>query len=515
VDSFLQRHASEIKGTLSGLDRVRFRGSLRQLCHWGGMMKFLGYVSVLLKEFKDWALDLTTEVREATRKLAESAGRPVRFLPSSAWRKEDIALRIAQEDGINEGLIAVLTCVESCATWQVRKDRERKLLVLEPHSGRCLHEYFYFLHPQLGLMHVRLQTFIPFTVHVCINGREWLARELTRRNLGFEQRDNCFVDLADVAQTQQVFDQLLETDWCAFLDGLLRTVHPSAAQMFGKAKPEYYWSADETEWATDIMFRSPEALAGVYQPLVRHAITTHDVRDVLRFFGKRPNVRSLQVDEVESSLGERVEGMRIKHQLNKNSVKMYDKQETVLRVETTIVDTSKLRVRRGSEQNPDDVKLRRMRKGVADLSRRADASQSVNTRFLESLSAVDCQEALQTTIAPLCQPTELGGRRLRALSPFQPAETRVLEAVNRGEFLLHGFRNQDLRALLFTGEQSLTRKQQAGKVTRLLRLLRAHGLIRKVPHSHRYQVTKTGRLQITAILAAQHTATSKLVQIAA
>jgi len=411
MQSFLQRHASEIKGVLSGFDRIRFRGSLRQLSYQNGMMKFLTYVSVLLKDFKDWAQSLTTQVRDSTNQLAESAGRPVRYLYSSQVRKENVALQIAEKDQITEGLIAVLTCVEPCYTWHVRKDPQRKLLVLEPFSGKCLHQYFYFLHPQLGLMHVRLQTWLPFTVHVCLNGREWLAQELLQRKMGFEKRDNCFVDLADIAQTQQVFDQLMQTNWCSLLDGLLQTVHPSAAHMLGKAPPSYYWSADETEWATDVMFHSRESLSQIYQPLVRHAITTHDTGNVLRFFGRRPHVKRLMVASVESYLGTRAEGVRVKHQLDSNSVKMYDKQGTVLRVETTINDPSELTVQRGTEKDPQAVKLRRMRKGVADMSRRGDASQSINNRFLESLSAVTHDEPLKTTIAPLCRPTELEGAR--------------------------------------------------------------------------------------------------------
>lgn len=515
MQSFLQRHAPEIKGVLSGFDRIRFRGSLRQLSYQSGFMKFLTYMSVLLKDFKDWAQSLTTQVRLATDKLAESAGRPVVYLYSSQVRKEDVALRIAQADHITQGLIAVLTCVEPCFTWHVRKDPQRRLLVLEPFSGKCLHQYFYFLHPQLGLMHVRLQTWLPFTVHVCLNAREWLAQELLRRKMGFEKRDNCFVDLADVEETQRVFNELMQTDWSWLLDDLLQAVHPSAAHMLGKAPPAYYWSADETEWATDVMFRSPESLSKIYQPLVRHAITTHDAGNVLRFFGRRPLVKRLTEAEVTSSLGTRAEGIRIKHQLESNSVKMYDKQETVLRVETTINDPSELKVMRGTEQEPENIELRKMRKGVADMTRRGDASQSINNRFLESVSAVTHAEPLQTTIDPLCRPTKLKGRRVRALSPFQPEDARLLSAVSRSEFMLHGFRNQDLRTLLFDGEQALTQKQQAGKVTRLLRILRAHGVIRKVRKSHRYQVTTTGRLQITAIIAAQHAATTQLVQIAA
>jgi hypothetical protein len=104
---------------------------------------------------------------------------------------------------------------------------------------------------------------------------------------------------------------------------------------------------------------------------------------------------------------------------------------------------------------------------------------------------------------------------VRALSPLNPEDSQLLTAVGRPEFMLHGFRNQELRDLLFSHDKTKTIKQQAGKVTRLIRLLRAHGLIRKVRQSHRYQITNTGRVQITAILTAQQATTKQLASLAA
>ena len=514
MQSFLQRHASEIKGVLTGFDRIRFRGSLRQLSYSAGMMKFLSAVSVLLKDFREWAQGLTAGVRLSAEQLASEAGRRVVYLPSSQTRKEDYIREIAARDGITEGLIAVLTCVEPCLTWEVRKDAERKRLVLGQSSKKCLHQYFYFRHPRLGLMHVRQQTWLPFTMHVCINGRNWLAEDLKRQQISFEQRENCFVDVGDVTAAQRLLDAQRQTDWIALLSGLLQTVHPSHQTMFGIVPPAYYWSADETEWATDVMFRSPEALRKIYHPLVRHAITTYGPGDVLRFFGRRPLVSRLRTAAIESHLGTRVEGIRIKHQFNDNSLKMYDKQDSVLRVEATINNPGSFKVLRGTEQHPEDVQLRQMRKGVGDMARRADASQSVNERYLESLAAVAHEEPLQQIIAPLCRSTQLCGRRVRALSPWNPDDSQLLAAVARPEFILHGFRNQDLRKHLFSEEDTRTGKQQAGRVTRLLRLLRAHGLIRKVRQSHRYQLTSTGRTQITAILTAQQASTKQLASLA-
>src|SRR5207245_186288 len=177
--------------------------------------------------------------------------------------------------------------------------------------------------------------------------------------------------------------------------------------------------------------------------------------------------------------------------------------ESVLRVETTINDARGMKAYRSSETDPEGPKQwRRLRKGVSDLPRRAQISQAANTRYLEALSTVDHPESLQTTTRPLSRPVTWKGRRVRALNPLGPDDSRVLLAISRGEFQINGFRNRDLRPLLFDKPASPTTrdgKRQSARVTRLLRLLRGHKLISKIARSHRYRITKRGRIQITAI----------------
>jgi hypothetical protein len=354
-------------------------------------------------------------------------------------------------------------------------------------------------------------------VHVVINGREWLSQQLHRHRISYEQWENCFVDLADVPRAQRLMNRQLKSDWSRLLDRLIGQVHPSHRTLFGQDRLDYYWSADETEWASDVMFRSPQALARLYPRLVRHAITTYGGNnDVLRFLGRRPSVKQLTAGELVSHLATRPEGTRVKHALDRNSIKMYDKQESVLRVETTINNPRKMRTYRAAESDPDGAKTwRGLRKGVADLHRRAEISQKCNERYLDGLAAVDAQSTLAETSASLCQRTLWHGRSVRALNPLADEDSRLLQAVNRAEFSLLGFRNRDLSPLLFDPKTSATRRQQMAKVTRLIRLLRAHGLVQKVPHTHRYIATPRGREAITALLTAQKASTRKLAELAA
>ena len=521
MQGFIQRHASEVCGVLSGFDRVRLRGTLRWLSNPRGMLNYLSLISVLLKDFKGFAMDCTTRIRRTSQQLAQSAGRPLRYLNSSTVRKEELVERIAQEDRVESGLICVLSCVEPCYSYHVGPNRERKRLELRYGPSKCRHDYFYVQDPQLGRIHLRLQTWLPFTLHVCLNGRDWLSRQLTAAGLSFRQRDNCFIAVEDFARAQALLDEQLRTRWAGLMNRLTRTWHPTHRQLFPEYPIPYYWSVEESEWATDVVFRSQQALANLYPRLVRHALTDVPAADVLRFLGRRmPQHGGLNgnfAGEVASDVRTRPEGTRVKHRLNRNAIKMYDKQCSVLRVETTINDPRDMKVYRRAEGNPQSAKRwRPLRKGVADLHRRAKLSQAANERYLQKLAAVDDTRTLQELVAPLCQPVQWQGQRVRALSPLSDTDTKLLQAVQRGEFALHGFRNRDLRSILYPQPaEAADQRRQSAAVTRQIRLLRAHGLITKVPKTHRYQLTDLGRTAITTLLQAQHANAAQLQQLAA
>lgn len=518
MQTFLQRQATEIKGVLSGFDRVRFLGTLRILANVKGLYKFLSYQSVLLKDFRSWAQSLTETVVKSAERLAAEAGRPVVYLPSSQERKEDRALSIAKQDGIQEGLLCVLKCVEPCYSMTVGPQAKSQRLEIRRQLVKCSHLYFYLRDPQLGLLNVRLQTWLPFSVHVCLNGREWLARGLQQARIAYEQRDNCFTDVADMARAQSLLDQQLRTDWTGLLNRLLKRVFPVQASLFGAHELSYYWSAQETEWATDVVFRSPESLAARFSGWQQYAMTHFASGDVLRFLGRCPSVRRYAASEIVSTLRTRPEGTRVRHGINGNSVKMYDKQGSVLRIETTINDPRDMKVFRHKEGEPQGRKSwQRLRKGVADLHRRAQISQNSNARYLEALAVVEHSESLGQTVAALCQPATYKGRRVRALQPLHAPDMQLFQAISRGEFVINGFRNRDLRPLLL-GDSAVSAedaKRQSAKITRQLRMLRAHGLIQKVASTHRYQLTPQGRTSLAAILAAQQASTQQLTQMAA
>jgi hypothetical protein len=245
----------QITGILSGFDRVRFRATLRLLFQAAAMETYLQACGVLIKDFKDFAEKITQRIQAAAWAAAEAAGRPVRHLASPQQSKEELARKIAHEDGVAGGLIAVLSAVEPCLSYSVRGDRQSKEIHLVLEARKCTHLYHYYQHPDFGLLHVRVQIWFPFNVDVCLNGREWLARQMDRAGIDYEQRDNCFARVGDPARAQALLDGQLKTDWPRMLDGVLAQAHPLHAELGRPIGQRYYWSASQTEFATDVMFR--------------------------------------------------------------------------------------------------------------------------------------------------------------------------------------------------------------------------------------------------------------------
>jgi hypothetical protein len=576
MTAFLTRFAALVRGVLCGFDRLFFCGTLRNLAHCRGLQHYLWAHRIPYKDFAAHSLEVTARLEEASLRQAKHLGREIRYLNSAQHRKEDSARAIAARDRIKSGLICVLRSVDPCMSFAIHKNHRTKKLEIGYRQRKCVHLYHYQIHPVFGFMHARIQTWFPFRVYVCINGREWLARQMDQAKLPYVRRDNTFTWVEDVAQAQALFDQQLQANWPSLLGGLIETVNPAHTEIFARYPCRSYWTANDSEWASDVMCTGRAALEAVYPRLLRYAINTFAPVDVLRFFGQ-PVPASGKVPhrcrhEVSSNSKERREGVRLKHWLNGNSLKLYDKI-SVLRVECTIRapgDFKVYRPKEGDAEGPKD--WRPLRLGIADWHRRAAVSQAANERYLGALTAVRDTTPLRQLAEPLCRPAleparRRGGaaaatgeaevapgtggadvgiargaappavpaaaatgatgageaparaarpRRVRALNPLAASDAALLEAVGRPEFLINGLRNRDVRRLLFGAEvaEAAEERRRSAAVTRQLRLLRAHGLIHKVPKTHRYMVSEAGRRAITALLAARNASAEVLTRCA-
>ena len=519
MKQFTRKHADNIAHTLSGFDRIRFGGSISLFTDGAGLRTFFEDDPGSFYHARSFFEEVTKEILASGERMSEETGRPFRYLKRSSLSKQREASRIAAEDGITEGLICILTCVEPCYTFCFQRQDDGSV-EWKPKERKCLHQYFYFQDPLFGLINLRLQTWCPYRVTVNINGREWLARQMDQRGIRYVKADNCFLKISDPEAAQHL--ALLQTrrNFGALLDRLCRTCHPAWHNhlIFRDRPVDYFWTMRETEWATDVVFRSREALDEIYANMIRFGLLRFDSTSVMRFLGRTAPLRANSDVEVFSNCRRRPEGIRIRHWSDGNSVKMYNKQHLVLRVETTINNPYAFSTVRPPLGDSRGVKKKRVvPKSVAAAKDRAKVSQQVNDRYLNALSSADVPvETLGDLLLPLSQRILWDGRPIRGLRVFEKDDFRLLAAIAGGEFTMGGFRNRDIRKLL--ADENLTPdelKKLTNRVTRMLRMLRAHNVIDKIKGTHRYQLTDTGNRLVSALAVAENASLNELLAVAA
>jgi len=521
MHEFIVKYGEKMQGVVSGFDRLVFRGTLRVINYAEGMHAYLCRKQVWLGDFAQHVQAVSERLKASSLVQAQKLGRTILYLASSQTDKDAVARRIATRQKITSGLVCVLSCVEPCQSFEVHRNPKSKKLELVSRLRKCLFLYHYAIHPVFGFMNARIQTWFPFPVQICLNGREWLARQMEAEGLKYVRQDNCFPWIEDFPRAQQLLDQQWKLPWRKPLDAIARQLHPRHGELFDQFPASYYWSTFQSEWATDLVFREPGELKRLYPILVHHALTTFASPDVMRFLGYpiplHGGVHGNFKGEVRSDVRQREDGVRIKHSVEGNSVKAYGKALTVvgsiLRVETTVTQPEEFKVYRRKEGDTKGPRAwRKMRRGIADLPQRARVSQQCNQRYLAALATVEASPRLEELAERLERPTRWKGKRVRGLHPFSGPDSTLFQVISRGESTLCGFRNADLPRRLFSRQPTSVeeKRRNSAWVSRQIRLLRAHHLIQKVPHENRYHVTAFGRQAITTVLAARQAAVSDL-----
>ena len=454
--NFTSLHQESILGVLSMFDRLIIKGHLLSFYPKGAFKRYLWRQDVLLVGFKTYVKQATARLRAHLEKEAADSDRPSIYLDSpmthsSEKSKEDLALEIAEKDGITEGLVCVLKVLENCRTFDIKKDETGKLDAVSV-SGKCLHYYFYYIDPEFGWMHVRIQTWFPFGIQVYINGREWLSRHLDKAGITYERYGNCFLRISDLERAQKICDRLVKkSKMVRKLQGLASRLNPWLPTIRRSGFRGYYWVVDQCEYATDIMFRDRASLEAIFPDLVEHSILHFSAEDVMGFLGRKLHGNFL--GEVTTDLKKRRQGFRVKHRMKANSIKMYDKF-SVLRVETTINNPREFKVLK-VKQTEDGPKRRwvPMAKRVANLWRYAGVSMNANKRYLKALALVKAKDKVVKELDDLCRGRIVDGRRYAKFNPVARRDADVFRAVMSGDYVINGLRNRDLAQRLFPGQE--------------------------------------------------------------
>jgi len=155
MHEFIAKHQDKIGGTLTGFDRLVFRGTLRSIAYEEGMKRYLWANQVLLKDFGKHVEHVSQRLKDASLAESEALRRPVQYLSSSQMDKNKIARDIMGKEGIRTGLVGVLSCVEPCWSFEIHRDREAKKLELQPRYLKCLFLYHYGIHAVFGFLNAQ------------------------------------------------------------------------------------------------------------------------------------------------------------------------------------------------------------------------------------------------------------------------------------------------------------------------------------------------------------------------
>jgi hypothetical protein len=483
-----ERYKGQIDGVLSCYDRIVITGTLPQLCYAHGMTSYLYNHSIRIFDYPKFAEPFRDELRFNAEQIAKTHGIEIEFVPKKHIRKEDLVKKVLDKRGYAPGLVHILSAMESCESYQPWHDKLTHQTYLKSKQGKCLHYYFYFIDEDLGLCYVRVPTWCPFKLQIYFNGHNWLASKLKKKNIAYSLIDNAFDHIGAYEQAQELANGLSIEQLHKKLDEFALRFCPVHAHF----EQVYHWSVMQAEYATDIVFKKQSDLQQIYDQLIRTAIHTVKPDNIATFLSRK--LHGNYQGEVGNNYHVRIEGTRIKHSMGKASIKMYDKHKKILRIETTANDLSFFKHYRTVEHRDGTTtqKIASMKKNIYSLAPLRKIMTSSNTRYLEFISAIDDQKSGRENLKRVSQSVKKKDRNYKGFNFFDNDDLQLLLIIARGEFNVYGFQNKNIRAFL--------KDKNSGQVSRLIKRLHEHRLIRKIKNSYKYYLTNLGKHVILSAL---------------
>jgi len=412
------------------------------------MYYYLAQRGIRLTGYKSFMDQQTKQLRQHIEQLANTTNVAINYINNSWTSKEQVAKAALSKHPTKKGLIAIISTQEVAYSFSLLSNKLKKELEVKKQLRKHLHYYCYYMDAEFGWMFVKIQSWYPFTIHVYVNGREHLKRALDKSGITYTAYDNSVTSVSDIVKAQQLADKLVQKKWDRFLNTFAQKLNPHLGEIqkvfhgYG-----YKWSLHQCEYATDVLFKARNELENIYLPLVQHAMYFKGGEDIYTFFGR--NLHGNSTKEVTGNTKRFVQGYRVKHYLDRNSIKMYDKH-TVLRVETTINHPRSFKIYKTVERKGKKTKAWvPMGKAVSNMYRYAQIAQSANTKYLNSLTSVNRSEQLGKQIEQISKRTSIQNRNnnsqnFSALNLLSKETCLILEAINDGRFCIQAFSNKQL-----------------------------------------------------------------------
>ncbi len=475
-----EEYKNNISFTLGCYDRIIITGTLPEISYSQGMTSYLYSKGVRIFDYPRFAEPYKEMIRNNAEEVAKENGIDIEFIRKSGIRKEAIIAEKIKERGTEAGLVHIISAMETCFTYKPWHDKKTGRTFVRPDQSKCLHYYFYFIDKELGLCYVRVPTWCPFRLQIYFNGHNVLAKELDSEGISYTMLDNAFDSIGDAAKAQTLSDNID-----------IKKIHHCLDEFAWKYCPvykelglRYHWSIMQAEYATDIVFKRQSTLKGIYEEIMKTAIHTVKPENIATFLGRKLDNR--YQGEIGNNYNVRIEGSRIKHTMGKCSIKMYDKFSKILRIESTTNDVTFFKHYREvvHRDGTKSMKNAPLKKGIYSLGMLKDNLSSSNKRYLEFISAFNNNEIGRKRLFRISSSKTENSRNYKGFNFFESNDLHLLLSILKGQFNISGFQNKDLQKLLGLN---------SGQVSRLLKRLRVHGLIKKVGNTYKYYVNKLGK----------------------
>jgi hypothetical protein len=480
MELLTETYKGKIAFVLSCYDRLILTGTMPEISYSQGMTSYMYRNDVKIFDYPKFAEPFKEAIRANAERIAKENGVEIEFIRKTNVRKESIISDKIKQRGDHPGIVHIISAMEACNTYKPWHDKTTGKTFLKPDQGKCLHYYFYFIDPQVGLGYVRVPTWCPFRLQVYVNGHNLLATELKQAGIKYTMIDNAFDSIEYVVKAQELSDSISIEKLHRKLDEFAWEFCP----VYKDFKLRYHWSVMQAEYATDIVFQKQDDLQQIYSELIATAIHTVKPENIATFLGQKLDPK--YKGEVGNNYNIRIEGSRIKHTMGSVSIKMYDKFSKILRIETTANDISFFKHFREVVHRDGSTshEMAALKKNIYSLSFLTDNLKASNKRYLEFISAFDNKEVGRKRLEKITSSKVDNNRNYKGFNFFSNDDLAVLVAIARGEFNINGLRNKNLQKLLgFKG----------GKISRLIKRLRVHGLIKKASDSYKYYMTKIGK----------------------
>jgi len=487
--------ADLLTGTYDCVDRISVRGYYPLGQTSGGLLTWWNQLFPNRELTEQGLRKLAGDFARRVNGYARKHKIALRYFATGDKTKHAQAEKLRPVDAKFRGMFAIFVAKAPALVWQAKNNREGKVVLRRPQNWPLVYHYhFHIVDPEWGHVTIKMSGHPPFGLQISLNGHEWVERRARRAGIDWVKEGNCFVGGSQLAQLDELAQQLDGAQGLARLGRVVDRWVYSACLCFAlnfeqqkRSGFRYRYSCYQLEYSRNLLFKSGRQLDAVYQGLIDRTRGVLDVPRLKTIFGRkqRPSKTKAREGRLEKIIERSVHDLTVfKIHFGKLTLKMYDKGERVLRVEIIVNNIEELRCGKGLEKLPGMLaKLEAMVVGFLEVVQAAH------------LSFIDGQQ-----FDALAAPSVRGARRTAGVDLQKPRMRAVAEAVIALASQPRGFTAANLAERVHAQKGRAMANYVPRQAAYDLNKLRGKSLVERIDKTRRYRVRRPAIRTMAALL---------------